>query len=100
MTATSTKMKPSKKGPTVGKKTYRENTDTYSGRLGAAIRARRQELGLSVPQLVAKLKRHKCNTAPTSLYSYEQGAVQIQVNDLPAFAKALDTTIQDLLPRS
>lgn len=73
---------------------------TYRGRLGASIRARREQQRLSVAELVDALMTEGVNVTATTLYHYEKGRRPIQVDDLPGFARALKTTVHKLLPKA
>ena len=70
----------------------------YRGVVGAAIRARREKLGLTVPDLVERLASEGCQLAEIAVRQYEQGKRPLPIDALPAFAAALETTIHRLLP--
>jgi len=71
---------------------------TYRGRLGAAVRKRRKALGLSQGALAERLAQHGTDVSVPALSTYEGGKRPIQIDDLPAFAAALETTVKKLLP--
>ena len=72
----------------------------YRGRLGAAVRARRESLGLTIPELVERLAVQGVAITDQALYAYECGRRPVGVDDLPAFAAALKTTIRRLMPEA
>lgn len=74
------------------------NTHTYSGRLGAAVRKRREELGLSVESFVTALASHETDITTHTVYHWEKGLRPIPLNAVPAIAKVLKVAIRDLLP--
>ena len=76
------------------------DTSRYRGRLGAAVRSRREKLGLSIAELRDRLETHGASVSKAALYKYESGERPIVVDDLPAFAAALQTSIRQLLPNS
>ena len=71
---------------------------TYTGRLGAAVRKRREELGLSVDDLSASLAAAGIEATKHSVYHWEKGLRPIPVNALPALAKTLKLAIRELVP--
>ena len=90
----------STKGNAVGKKASSQRLDTLSGRLGAAIRARREKLNVTVDELQAKLTSQGCDVSAQTIYAWESGTRQIPINDLPAIAASLGTTIRKLMPEN
>jgi transcriptional regulator with XRE-family HTH domain len=72
----------------------------YRGRLGAAVRKRREQLGMSVDDLVDRLETQGVTAAASSIYGYEAGNRPIPVDHLPAFAAALKTSIKKLVPEA
>lgn len=93
-------VKPSKGLTKVGKKTSARNTDTYSGRIGAVVRERREKLGLTVDAFVGALAQRDIEVQPPTIYHWESGRNPIPVNALPAIAAILKTPIRKLLPES
>ena len=73
---------------------------TYSGRLGANMRQRREKLGLSVDEFRLKLAAEGVEVQNAAIYSWEIGRRVLTVETLPAVAKALGTTIRRLLPEA
>jgi transcriptional regulator with XRE-family HTH domain len=65
------------------------DTSRYRGSLGQAVRTRREKLGFTVDEFLARLSAEGVNLTAPSLYSYEIGHRPIQVDHLPAFAAAL-----------
>lgn len=57
------------------------------------IKARRQELGLTLRQLASRL-----GTTKDRVHRIETGATSLRIDDLAAWAKALKTTPAELLP--
>lgn len=74
------------------------NRGKYRSSLGLAVRARREKLRMSVEQLVNAVNANGGSISVESLYKYESGRRPIQVDDLPAFAAALQTTVKKLVP--
>lgn len=66
---------------------------TYKGRLGAAIRARREQLGLTPAQIAEHV-----GVSEKSIYAYELGTTGIDLDRLPALADALSVPLRKLLP--
>lgn len=71
---------------------------TYRGRLGAAVRKQREALGLTQAELCDRLAELGCHVQVVSLSAYEVGTRPIQIDHLPAFAKALRVPIRQLVP--
>lgn len=71
---------------------------TYRGRLAVRIRARREKLGLSAAEVEARLAAAGNPISLHALYKYETGERPVTADDLPALAKALETTIHELIP--
>lgn len=92
-------MKPSNKGSDMGRNTTAQDLDTYSGRLGANIRARREKLGLSVSEFVASLTSKKVKVKAVTIYAWESGQNPIPLNAVPAIADALGWSVSKLLPK-
>lgn len=74
------------------------DTSTYSGRLGLAIRKRRQDIGVSVADIVTALNVAGFNLQAPAVYNWETGVNPIPMNALPTLAKVLKTTVHELLP--
>lgn len=96
------KLLAAKRPDTMGGMTPRPNkrpdTSRYRGVLGLAVRTRREQLGMSVEMLVARLAELGVEINQQTLYSYESGHRPIHVDHIPAFAAALKTTIKKLMP--
>lgn len=71
---------------------------TYRGRLAHNLRKRREKLDLSVADIEARLQAAGTPISLHAIYKYETGERPVTVDDLPALAKALETTIHELLP--
>jgi DNA-binding XRE family transcriptional regulator len=94
MTATVVKMGGSPKGRTVGRSTSAEDLSTYSGKIGARIRKRREQLAITVEDFANKL-----GVKLPTIYHWEAGRNPVPVNLLPDIAAALSTSIHRLLPK-
>lgn len=88
----------SQKGSKVGKKTSARNTESYSGRLGAAVRERREKLGLTVEAFKLSLALHDIEVGEPTIYHWESGRNPIPINSLPAISAVLKMPIRKLLP--
>ncbi|HZZ70911.1 MAG TPA: helix-turn-helix transcriptional regulator [Pirellulales bacterium] len=71
---------------------------TYAGRLALRLRARRGDAGLTIPQFADALTRAGYKIATSTVYAWENGTLDPQLNALPALAKVLHVAIADLLP--
>jgi transcriptional regulator with XRE-family HTH domain len=71
---------------------------SYRGRLASNIRKRREDLGLSVAEVEARLEAAGTPISLHALYKYETSERPVTADDLPALAKALETTIHKLVP--
>ena len=71
---------------------------TYRGRLAHNLRKRREDLGLSVAEVEARLEAAGTPISLHALYKYETSERPVTADDLPALAKALETTIHKLVP--
>lgn len=88
----------SSKGRTVGKKGSAQDLKTFTGRIGANIRARRESLGHSAGEIHAKLEAAGLSLSLATLYNWESGHAPIPVDALPFIATALRTSVKRLLP--
>ena len=84
-----------RKGGKVGKKTSARDLSTYSGRVGALIRERRESLGISTSEMAKR-----CSVSEQTLYAWEVGRNAISLNSFAKIAAALGTTPKKLLPDS
>lgn len=84
----------SKRAATVGRSTSAEDLSTYSGRLGKRMRKRREDLAMSVKEFADAL-----DVQIPTVYHWESGRNPVPMDSLPAIAKALKTTIHELLPK-
>lgn len=66
---------------------------TFRGRVGAILRRRREQLGLSVAEVAESI-----GVATQTLYSWEQGHNPVPTDRLPNIAAALKTKVRRLLP--
>lgn len=71
------------------------NTETFAGRLGAAIRARREELGMTLDDAEAAA----CGLVSASLWGSYEGGVEPGVRRYVAVCLALGVGPTDLLPK-
>jgi transcriptional regulator with XRE-family HTH domain len=69
-----------------------EDRDLLLSQIGLRITRRRQELGLTVTALAAKL-----GIAPTNVSRVEYGRRNLTIDTLCKFAEALDTTVAELV---
>lgn len=83
----------------------KDDLSHFSGRLGARIRKRRKEKGLSrkdfaanVTALLEKVEGKGASLTVKSLSSYENGHRPIPLNLVPYLAIALDCTVRSLVP--
>lgn len=82
----------------MGRPPKQPDKTTYRGRLAARLRSRREVLGLTVAHLEARLEAAGTPISSHALYKYETGERPVTADDLPALAKALETTIHKLVP--
>jgi transcriptional regulator with XRE-family HTH domain len=66
---------------------------TFRGRVGAILRRRREQLGLSVSEVAESI-----GVATQTLYSWEQGHNPVPTDRLPHIAAALKTKVRRLFP--
>lgn len=90
----------SPKGRKVGKKTSARNTESYSGRLGAVIRERREKLGMTVEAFKLSLAQHDVTILEPTIYHWESGRNPIPINAMPAIALVLKMPIRKLMPET
>ncbi|MDE2102428.1 MAG: helix-turn-helix transcriptional regulator [Patescibacteria group bacterium] len=75
------------------------NLRTYSGRIGAIVRKRRKDAGLSVEQFRDALRRRGVEIAISTIYGIENGNNDVDVNHLPAMAAVLGCeSVLEILP--
>jgi len=92
-----TKMKRPKRVK-VGKKGTSQRLDTYSGRAGAIIRARRESLELTADDLRQMMALRGMDVSLPTIYSWESGRAIMPLEALPIIASALKTSPKKLLP--
>lgn len=97
---TQAKIRPSNSEGIVARETKPVDESKYSGRLAARIRALRIEAGMDVKTLAAAVTRKGYKLGTSTLYAWENGNLQAQLDALPALAKALKVSLLDLLPSS
>lgn len=76
------------------------NTDTYRGKVGAAIRARREARKLTVTEAIKSLASEGVHVGEKTFYAWESGRNAVPLDNLPALAAILGTTIKKLLPNA
>jgi DNA-binding XRE family transcriptional regulator len=85
--------------PTVSPRPPKQpRTATYSQRLAARLRALREESGLTVDELLAKILRAGYKLSRVTLYQWEQATRSVALDAVPAIAKALGIPARDLFP--
>lgn len=94
MTAVAVKMAAHSKGRSVGRNTSAEDLSTYSGKIGARIRKRREQLAITVEDFANTL-----GVKLPTIYHWEAGRNPVPVNLLPSIASALSTSVHRLLPK-
>lgn len=82
----------------VGRPQGQPDLSRYRGRVGDAVRKRREKLRLTPEELSQRLAGYGVEIGARAIYAYEQGTRPISLDDLPAFAKALETTTRRLIP--
>lgn len=74
-------------------------TTTYSGRLATRIRTLREGNGHTVDDFVKAMKKAGYEVSRSTLYGWENGRIQPQIDAFPALARALKLNdVRDLLP--
>lgn len=81
------------KGAVVGRARVEPDTDKYSGRVAARVRALRDKRGWSVEELA-----HKVGVADQTMYGYESGKRDIPPDLYPDLADAFGVTVRAMLP--
>lgn len=71
---------------------------TYSGRCAARLRQLRREAGLSVEELAKRLSTAGYSVSVPTIYHWENGTRRIDLDAIPALAKALKVAPHKLLP--
>lgn len=88
-----------KKGPQVARPMSKGNLSRYSGRVGDAVRKRRDALGMSANDLRKALESRGTVVGLMTIYGWETGRNQIPLDALPELAAVFRTTVRELLPR-
>lgn len=88
----------SQQGATVARQPKQVDESTYSGRLAVRIRALRNEAGMDVDTLAKAVTKKGYKVGTSTLYHWENGTLQPQLDALPALAKALKVDLLTLLP--
>lgn len=76
----------------------KSDTSTYSGRIGARIRATRKSREMSVEAFRDALRQRGIDMATSRVYAIENGTRYVDVNHLPAIAAVLGCKVLELLP--
>jgi len=71
---------------------------TYAGRFAARLRALREKKGLTVEEMVDLMQHHGFRLSVMGYYTWERATRQINLNAIPAIAKALGVSIRVLFP--
>jgi DNA-binding transcriptional regulator YiaG len=93
MAATAVHSRGSLKRAAMGRKTSAEDLTTYTGQVGARVRKRREQLGVTVDELA-----DACQVTAKTVYAWEAGHNPIPINALPLIAAKLGTSPKRLLP--
>lgn len=80
------------------RKPAKPKLDTYSGRLGARIRALRNEKGWSVERFWQQLDRAGIKASVATINSWEAGRTAMHLDDVPKVAKVFGIAVLDFLP--
>jgi transcriptional regulator with XRE-family HTH domain len=91
------KLKPSTEG-TLARQLKQVDESTYSGRLAARIRALRNERKMDVETLAKAVTKKGYKLGTSTLYHWENGTLQPNIDAMPAMAKALGVTLTELFP--
>lgn len=86
------------KGPQVARPMSKGNLSRYSGRVGDAVRKRRDALGMSANDLRLALKARGIVVELPTVYGWETGRNALPLDVLPHMAVILKTTVHKLLP--
>ena len=71
----------------------------YSGRIAKRLRELREAQSLTVDELAEKVTKAGYAVSAPTLYAWENGRLQVQLDAIPCLSKALQVLIEDLLPR-
>lgn len=75
---------------------------TYGGRFAARLRILREKSGLSVDEVIERMKKFNSGSKKVpgiqAYYGWEQGSASPHLELLPAIAKAFKVKIRELLP--
>ncbi len=75
------------------------DASTYTGRLAARLRSLREEAGLSVEDLIAKLAKLDATVAKRTVYHWESGRHEPPIYLLPKLSKIYKLkSPRDILP--
>lgn len=73
---------------------------TYAGRMAARIRLLRTERGMTVDQFAKAVTRKGYKVGTSTMYAWENGNLQPNIDAMPAMAKALKIDLRDLFPEA
>jgi len=96
MTAQSTM--PALKGAAVPRPRNHVDTSTYAGRVAIRIRELREAAGLDVRDCAKRITKAGYKIGSSTLYHWENGGRQPQLDAIPYIAKALRVRIAELFP--
>ena len=74
------------------------NATLYSGRMAKRLREFREAAGITPAELAEKLTRAGYRAAASTLYAWENGNLQVQVDAVPVLAKIFRVSIREFFP--
>jgi len=83
---------------TVGKRSSAKDLSTFSGRVGHAMRVRREAIGKSVEDVQRALDAADIPATTAAIYHWESGRRPIPINALPVIADLLRVSVRSLIP--
>lgn len=86
------------KSSDLGRQPKEPDTTRYGGRLALRIRELREAAGLTVEQLAERITKAGYTTKTPTLYHWQNGTREPNIDALPAIARALKVSIADLMP--
>lgn len=99
MTTATARMAGSLKGASVSPPRKEPDKKKYSGRLAARIRALREKADMTIEQLAGDMQRAGYEISAPTLYHWENGQRQPQLDALPYVAKVLRVELTELFPK-
>lgn len=83
---------------TVPKPKKEADQSRYSGRLAKRLRTLREAAAISPDDLAAKLTKAGYPVSSPTLYAWERGSIQVQLDALPYLARAFRVPVAELMP--